>query len=91
MPTVKQLTPGSIEPPAADVRPLGEAILIPIEHEAAAIASNLRFVEHLAAVSGGVLQPLVIVTSTSQRDVDAGRDRVDRCRIARRRDSARVG
>jgi Kef-type K+ transport system membrane component KefB len=70
-----------IEPPAVDVRTLGEAILIPIEHEPAAIISNLRFAGQLAAASGGVLQPLVIVTSTDQRDVDVGRrarDEVDR-------------
>jgi Kef-type K+ transport system membrane component KefB len=70
-----------IHPPAVDVRPLGEAILVPIEHEPAVLVPHLRFAGRFAAASGGVLQPLVIVTSTDHQEVESGRrtrDEVDR-------------
>jgi Kef-type K+ transport system membrane component KefB len=70
-----------IKPPALDVRPLGEAVLVPIEREPAELATTFRFVARLATVSGGVLQPLVVVASTDSREVDRGRrtrDETDR-------------
>ncbi len=70
-----------IHPPAVDVRALGEAILLPIEREPAELEAAFRFAARLAASSGGVLQPLVVVTSTDPREVDHGRrirDETDR-------------
>jgi Kef-type K+ transport system membrane component KefB len=62
-----------IEPPAIDVRSLGEAILLPVEHEPDALETNFRFAARLAAASAGVLQPLVVVTSTATDEIDRGR------------------
>lgn len=64
-----------VQPPAGDDRPLGEAILLPVEHESEAIANNFRFAARIAAGSGGVLQPLVVVTTTSTADIEDGRRR----------------
>lgn len=62
-----------IEPPVLDGRAIGEAIMIPIEHEPSELAIQFRFAGHLAEVSGGVLQPIVVITSTSADDLDGGR------------------
>lgn len=64
-----------VHPPTGDTRALGEAILVPVEREPSAVTTNFKFAARLAESSGGVLQPLVVVTTTSAGDIDAGRQR----------------
>jgi Kef-type K+ transport system membrane component KefB len=64
-----------VEPPATDTRALGEAILLPVEHDPDSLGTNLRFASQLAETSGGVLQPLVVVTSTNADEIGEGRRR----------------
>lgn len=62
-----------IPPPETDDRALGEAVLIPVEHDPATLEQNFRLAARLATSTAGVLQPLVVVTSTASGDIDEGR------------------
>ncbi|MAT06816.1 MAG: hypothetical protein CL424_17420 [Acidimicrobiaceae bacterium] len=62
-----------VEPPEADTRAIGEAIMIPIGHEPTDLSSHFRFAGRLARASGGVLQPLVVITSTDVAELEDGR------------------
>lgn len=64
-----------IEPPEGDDRPVGAAILVPVEREPDELVPTFRLAGRLAEVSGGVLQPIVVVTSTDDDEVAAGRRR----------------
>lgn len=66
-----------VEPPATDSRAIGEAIMIPIGHEPAGLATHFRFAGRLARASGGVLQPLVVLTSTAAEELTEGRAKCD--------------
>lgn len=62
-----------VEPPATDSHAIGEAIMIPIADSPADLETQFRFAGRLATESGGVLQPLVVLTSTATDELDEGR------------------
>lgn len=62
-----------IEPPATDTRPIGEAIMIPVGRQPTELAQQFRLAGRIARASGGVLQPLVVLTSTNADEIEQGR------------------
>jgi Kef-type K+ transport system membrane component KefB len=62
-----------IPPPVDDRRRAGETILVPVLGESDGLADVLRLGTDLADSAGGLVQPMVPITSSSRDDITAGR------------------
>jgi Kef-type K+ transport system membrane component KefB len=62
-----------IAPPVESSRPLGEAILLPIQRDPSELAPILRLADRLAEARAGVIHPLVVVPSSDPERVDEAR------------------
>jgi nucleotide-binding universal stress UspA family protein len=65
----------SIPPPVDDARRPGEMILVPVIDDASDLGELLRLGRDLAEPAGGVVQPLVPVTSPDSAAIRAGREK----------------
>jgi Kef-type K+ transport system membrane component KefB len=62
-----------IPPPVDERRRAGEAILVPVLGDLEVLPDLLRLGQALAGAAGGIIQPLVPVTSSNADDIVAGR------------------
>jgi Kef-type K+ transport system membrane component KefB len=65
----------SIPPPTEERRPAGELILVPALGRLDGLSDVLRLGRDLADPAGGIVQPLVSVSSTASADIVEGRER----------------
>jgi Kef-type K+ transport system membrane component KefB len=62
-----------VVPPVESARPLGEAILLPIQRDPSELGPILRLADRLAEARAGVVHPLVVVPSSDPERVDEAR------------------
>jgi Kef-type K+ transport system membrane component KefB len=71
-----------IPPPVDERRRIGEAVLLPVDGDEASLSDMILMAAKFTDTAGGVVQPLVVVTSTENDAIEHGREQQARGRPA---------